>query len=381
MSGADRIIRIGITGQVGFIGTHLFNTLGLYDREFERMPFFDPWFSEPGKLAAFVSSCDVIVHLAAVNRHHDPEELYDINIRLVESLIRALESTGATPHLLFASSTQEERDNLYGRSKKEGRILLANWAKRNKANFTGFVIPNVFGPFGNPYYNSVIATFAHQLNHGEIPRIEIDAELSLIYVGEVVQEIIHSVRNHTAGNIHEEVLMKPSTKAKVTDLLHLLQSYKTTYLEQGSFPDLKDRFEINLFNTFRCFMDIGNYFPKKFKRNADERGVFTELVKTDTGGQFSFSTTIPGITRGNHYHTRKIERFAVIKGEARIQLRRIGTEQVFDFYLSGNEPAYVDMPIWYTHNITNIGNEELYTVFWINEPYDPEDPDTFYEKV
>ena len=128
-------------------------------------------------------------------------------------------------------------------------------------------------------------------------------------------------------------------------------------------------------------MDIPNHYPVKLVMNTDDRGTFVETIKSRLGGQVSFSTTKPGITRGNHFHTRKIERFAVIKGKARIQLRRIGTDKIINFDLDGSQPSYVDMPIWYTHNITNIGDDELYTIFWINEFFDPGDPDTFFEKV
>ena len=178
-----------------------------------------------------------------------------------------------------------------------------------------------------------------------------------------------------------ELRVSPSDNRKVSEILSKLKSYKQDYFENGCIPELRDSFEINLFNTFRCFIDIDSRNPVKLKLHSDERGSFVETIKANTGGQFSFSTTKPGITRGNHFHTRKVERFTVIKGEARIQLRRIGTGKVYDFSLSGSEPAYVDMPVWYTHNITNTGNEDLYTLFWINEFYDPEDPDTFYEKV
>jgi UDP-2-acetamido-2,6-beta-L-arabino-hexul-4-ose reductase len=128
-------------------------------------------------------------------------------------------------------------------------------------------------------------------------------------------------------------------------------------------------------------MDIPNQFPTFLEEHSDDRGSFVETMRLGIGGQVSFSTTKPGITRGNHYHTRKIERFVVIKGKALIQLRRIGTEEGHDFYLDGSKPSYVDMPIWYTHNIKNIGEDELYTLFWINEFYDPSDPDTFFEAV
>ena len=144
---------------------------------------------------------------------------------------------------------------------------------------------------------------------------------------------------------------------------------------------IRNQFEINLFNTIRSFLNLNTHFPIKYKNNIDERGNFVEIIRLETGGQVSFSTTKKEITRGNHFHTRKIERFSVIKGKALIQLRKIGTTEVYDYYLSGDEPAYVDMPIWYTHNIKNIGEEELYTMFWINEFYDANDPDTYFENV
>ena len=184
------MLRIGITGQAGFIGTHLFNTLGLYPDRYERIPFERAYFESEADLDAFVGQCDAIVHLAAVNRHGDPQVIYDTNIGLVKKLIQALERTGSRAQVLFSSSTQEERDNLYGQSKREGRELLAAWAKKAGARFSGMVIPNVFGPFGHPFYNSVVATFCHQLAHEEMPRIEMDAEMKLIYVGELVQQFI-----------------------------------------------------------------------------------------------------------------------------------------------------------------------------------------------
>ncbi len=373
--------KVGITGQSGFIGTHLYNTFKLYPSEFEPVSFRDDFFSDNHQLDLFVSSCDVIVHLAALNRHSDPNEIYNTNLLLVRKLINALERTGSRAHLLFSSSTQEDRNNPYGMSKKKGRILLAEWAEKNNGGYTGLVIPNVFGPFGNPFYNSVIATFSHQLNRNETPKIEIDAELKLIYIGELVNVFIEKIRNYTQPEIMREYLVSHTSNLSVTDILHHLVRYKSEYVEKGIIPALKSTFEINLFNTFRCYMDISNHFPVQYLQHTDNRGSFVELLRLNGGGQVSFSTTRPGITRGNHFHTRKIERFAVIKGNARIQLRRIGTTEVINLMLSGDKPSYVDMPVWYTHNITNTGTEELYTVFWINEFFNPEDPDTFVEKV
>jgi len=370
--------KIGITGQNGFVGYHLYQTLILFKDEFTLINFNRSFFEDDASLDEFVSQCDVIVHLAALNRHNDPEVIYEMNTGLVKKLVSSLERTKSKAHVIISSSTQEERDNLYGKSKKEGRLMLSDWANKFGGMSTGMVIPNVYGPFGKPYFNSVVATFCYQISHNETPKIEVDGQLKLIYVGELVEEIIKAIR--IEDNNHE--LQIPHTaEAKVSEILSLLQHYKEVYQENGEFPAINSAFEHKLFNTYRCYMHIANYFPRKLTQHTDNRGAFVEIARHGIAGQTSFSTTVPGIARGNHFHTRKIERFAVIKGKALIQLRRIGTDEVHEFYLNGEEPAYVDMPIWYTHNIKNIGDETVYTIFWINEPYDPADPDTYLETV
>ena len=372
------MIKIGITGQDGFVGQHLYNTIGLFPNEFERIPFHRSFFDDKFLLQAFVAQCDVIVHLAAKNRHNDPQVIYSTNIGLIEKLISALQDCNSSAHVLFSSSSQEQNDNLYGRSKKEGRELLAQWASQSGGKFTGLIIPNVFGPFGHSYYNSFIATFCHQLTHSGKPAIEIDGEVKLIYIADLIKFILAQIRN----GLGESAQTVPHTnQIKVSEILTILEHFKAAYLEQGIIPDLATKFELDLFNTFRAYIEHKSHFPVLYKKHADARGSFVEVIRTQAGGQMSFSTTAAGVTRGDHYHTRKIERFAVIKGKALIQLRRIGTDEVLEFYLDGNEPAYVDMPVWYTHNIKNIGEEELYTNFWINEFYDPNDPDTYFENV
>jgi len=425
------MIRIGITGQAGFIGTHLYNTLSLHKDKYAFIPFKDEYFQKEDTLDAFVTQCDVIVHLAAMNRHNDPDVLYNTNIDLVQKLIASMERTQSKPYVIMSSSLQEERDNLYGRSKREGRELLNQWADRNDAAFTGLIIPNVFGPFGVPFYNSVISTFSHQVVNNLEPRIGVDACLKLIYVGDLVQRVIGLVDSYTdltdltdhhgldfddltteehrgapkstetattentesteknlQFTIYNLQFEKPErlinvehmAEYKVTELLEKLKGFRDTYQVKGIFPDLNDRFELCLFNTFRSYIPM-EHFPVKYKKNADPRGVYVEAMKFCSGGQAAFSTTVPGITRGNHFHIRKVERFAVIQGKASIKLRKYGSDEVIEYILDGSEPGYVDMPIWYTHNITNIGDGELLTMFWINEFYNPSDPDTYYEEV
>lgn len=372
------MIKVGITGQPGFMGTHLFNLLGIHP-DMERVPFRDEYFSDEAQLRDFVRRCDAVVHLAAMNRHPDPQVIYDTNVRLVKQLIAAMEAENVTPHVLFSSSTQEERDNLYGASKREGRRLFGEWARRHNAKFTGCVIPNVFGPYGRPNYNSVVATFCYKLTHGEKPEIQTDGSLKLIYVGDLCREFISIIRTGEAAEMRP---IAPGGERKVSELLNTFENFRSLYLEQGVIPELPTGFDVRLFNTFRGYIDQGSFFPFRLKKNSDARGDFVEVARLGSmGGQVSFSTTRPGITRGNHYHTRKIERFAVIRGRARIEMRRIGADEKFSFELNGETPAFVDMPVWYTHNITNIGDGDLYTIFWINEFFDPADPDTFFEEV
>jgi UDP-2-acetamido-2,6-beta-L-arabino-hexul-4-ose reductase len=373
------MIRVGITGQNGFIGQHLFNFLAL-EESIQRVPFSREYFDLPEKLDAFVRSCDVIVHLAALNRHRDMQVVHDLNVGLVTRLVQAMKSASATPHVIFSSSSQEGQDNLYAASKRQGRRIFQDWADRTGARFTGMIIPNVFGPFGRPEYNSVVATFCHRLTHGDHPKILVDNSLEMIYVHDLCKDIIRIIY----GTIRKNPYKAPyCAKKKVSNILELLEHYKQRYFDNHVIPELGTHFEQSLFNTFVSYIDYSAFFPGKLLPHVDNRGHFVELLKLDkSGGQVSFSTTRPKITRGDHYHTRKFERFVVIKGKASIQLRRIGTDRIIEFVINANtSPGFVDIPVWHTHNITNVGHEELYTIFWINEFYNPCDSDTFYERV
>ena len=369
---------IGITGHNGFIGSHLFNRLSLMKDEFSLVPFDKSYFEDSKKLIEWVKKCDVIVHLAAKNRHNEPEVIFNTNISLVEKLIEALKISSKNPHVLFSSSTQEDKENPYGKSKLAGRLLLKEWADSKNAYLTGFIIPNVFGPFGKPKYNSVVATFSYQLCNNQKPEIVVDGKIKMIYVDELVNEIINAIQNRINNS---ELIVKHSIELSVSEILAKLKYYKSEYFGKGIFPKLNNDFERNLFNTFRSYINHASHFPVLIKKNEDNRGIFVETIKLEIGGQVSFSTTVPNITRGNHFHIRKIERFTVIKGKALIQIRKYNTNEIIDFYLDGENPSYVDMPIWYIHNIKNIGNDDLYTIFWINEFYDENDADTYFENV
>jgi UDP-2-acetamido-2,6-beta-L-arabino-hexul-4-ose reductase len=372
------MIHIGITGQSGFVGTHLYNYLGLRPG-IKRIPFDDSYFQKEEMLDEFVRNCDVIVHLAAMNRHEDEDLLYDTNVHLVKQLIKSFKKTNSTPHILFSSSTQEEMENPYGKSKREGRKLFEEWASNTGARATILIIPNVFGPFGQPFYNSVVATFCHQLIHGQNPVIIEDNDLKLIYVSELLEIFCSEIFSDSEFPVRV-LTLPPTQSCKVSSVLNKLAGFQNRYLKGGEFPNLQDTFSLNLFNTFRSFIPY-DHFPILFQVNQDHRGAFYELVHSNSSSQFSYSTTHPGIIRGNHFHTRKIERFAVIGGKALIRLRKIGNERILEYEMDGNQPAYVDIPLWHTHHIENVSNETLVTLFWTNEHYNPNDPDTYYEPV
>lgn len=370
------VLKVGITGQSGFIGYHLVQRLRLYPDDIEIIPFNRAFFQDSEMMEQFVDQCDVIVHLAAMNRGPD-NEIYATNVRLVERLITALESRKHTPHVIFSSSTQEARDSVYGHSKRQGTQLLQAWAERNNAHCTSLIIPNVFGPFGKPFYNSVVGTFCHQLTHGQEPKIEVDASLSLISVMDLVKEIVEAIRG-----AHNEpiVYIAATSEMKVSEILHRLVAFKDSYIDRNIVPKLEGHIDVDLFNTFRSYIEP-DHFPIYPAVHADDRGHLAEVIKELSGGQVFFSMTKPGITRGNHYHMRKVERFCVIQGEAMIRLRKIGANEIIEYRVTGSRPSFIDIPIYYTHNITNVGTTDLLTLFWTNELFDARDSDTFPEPV
>ena len=372
------MIKIGISGKSGFIAKHLINNLNLKLNKFKILEFKREYFNDDEKLDDFLINCDFFIHLAAINRHDSEQHLYVENIRLVDKIINSLERTNSKPNIILSSSTQENRDNLYGKSKRICRLRLESFCLEKNINFNGLIIPNVFGPFGKPFYNSVIATFCHQLTNNLEPKIEIDSEIKLIYIDKLIKSIIDII--DLDSNYISKVI-EPEICISVSQILKKLLLYREIYFERGEIPELNSEFDLNLFNTYRSYINHETYFPRSYVQHKDDRGNFTELVRTKLGGQISFSTTYKNITRGNHFHTRKIERFSVIKGNAEINIKNLNDNKKTSFIVSGDNPVYIDMPIWYSHNIKNIGNEELLTVFWINEPYNPESPDTYFEKV
>jgi len=368
-------MRIVISGHNGFVGGHLVRNISLRysDAEIialEKEDFKSENFNDK------IQKNDFIYHLAGVNRADTQEEVFEKNKKLNTALLDHLNEIKFSGKLFFSSSLQEDSSSLYGKAKKEARFGYERLSEELDFKFYFLKIPNVFGPFCKPNYNSFIATFSDKLIKNKTPTIIQDNKVVLIYINDLIHSILQLLKGHSP-KIGSEVLQE----FKVSEVLKKLMSFKQQYLEKGEFPELKTSFDLNLFNTFRSYIDLKTYYPKNHILHSDERGFFSELFRSGSKGQSSFSSTKPQITRGNHFHTRKIERFSVIRGKARIQLRKYLTDEIISLELDGENPSFVDMPVWYTHNITNIGEDELLTFFWINEPYDENDPDTYMENV
>lgn len=366
------MFRLGITGADGFLGWHLRGHLH-HRKDIEVRSANRATFGDPARLREFVSGLDAIAHIAAVNRAPDAEVL-EGNIRPAEQLVAACEAAGVTPHMLFTNSTQRGRDTPYGKAKAAAAERLENWSAKHGAHFTNLILPHLFGECGRPFYNSGVATFCHQIANGETPKIIVDAELELMHAQRVAAGIMGLLEKQTTGEQHFE-----GYRIKVSGVLSRLQAIAAQYRDLV-IPSLATEFELDLFNAYRSYL-YPKHYPVKLALRADARGELFEAVKSVHGGQCFLSTTRPGITRGNHYHHHKLERFLVVGGEATIRIRRLLTDETSEFRVSGREPVYVDMPALHTHNITNTGSGDLLTLFWSHEIFDPSQPDTYPETV
>jgi UDP-2-acetamido-2,6-beta-L-arabino-hexul-4-ose reductase len=364
-------MRIGITGIDGFLGWHL--RCRLLPESVEIKGAVESTFRDPEALAAFVAGCDVVVHLAAMNRG-EPSEVEATNVALAEKLVAALEARSSKAHVLFSSSTHIHGDSGYGRSKKKAGECLDRWARTRGGRFTNLVLPHLFGEGGRPFYNSGCATFCHQLARGEASEVNPAGRLELIHAQRVSDLILRCIREETEGDLRVE-----GTPLAVDELYGRLRAISESY-RAGIIPSLEDPLELELFNTYRSYL-FPQAYPVGVTLHSDPRGWLFESVKTRNGGQSFLSLTHPGITRGNHYHRAKFERFMVIQGEAEIRIRRLFDDRIHTFPVSGRTPCFVDMPTFHTHAIQNTGGEELITMFWSHEIFDPARPDTYARTV
>lgn len=366
--------RIGITGASGFVGWHLRVFLhSLQDPAMQSLPAGRETFASPAALRQFVRQADVIVHLAGMNRGAEGA-IEQTNAALTDSLIEACEAEAVSPHVIFANSTHADRDTAYGRSKRRSAEKLSVWARARGAKFTNAIIPGVFGERGRPRYNSVVSTFCYQVANGQEPQIIEDRKVDLIHAQDLAEKLLAIAQSGEVGEIR---ITGHSTT--VSELLIKLRALAGHY-RSHVFPSLADAFDLALFNTYRSYL-FPEHYPVALSVRTDDRGRLFEGVKTVHGGQCFVSTTHPGVTRGNHYHRRKVERFLVIAGTAKIRIRPLLLAATAEFDVTGEKPAYVDIPTLHTHDITNVGSGELVTLFWANEVFDPSRPDTYPEPL
>jgi UDP-2-acetamido-2,6-beta-L-arabino-hexul-4-ose reductase len=365
-------LRIGITGAGGFLGWHMHTHL-LARKDIAVDTADRQIFADPSRLRAFVASVDAIAHFAGSNRGSD-REIHEGNVLPVRQLVEAMQAEGVRPHVLFANSIQHSRNTAYALSKRAAAGLLAGWSLDSGAPYANVILPHLFGEAGRPFYNSAVTTFCHQIANGEEPRVIVDADLELVHAQRVAARMLAAIEGRETGDLRVR-----GTRMRVSDALARIRAIATQY-EAHVIPPLTSEFELDLFNTYRSYL-FPRHYPRTLQLRSDARGELFEAVRSLHGGQCFLSTTRPGITRGNHYHHHKLERFLVVSGEALIRVRRLLTSDVVEYRVTGDRPAYVDMPALHTHNITNTGKGDLLTMFWSHEIFDPETPDTFQEAV
>lgn len=326
-------------------------------------------FNDDTALSAAVTGADAVLHFAGINRASEQEQEHG-NIALAQRLANALDAHAPKAAVVYANSTHEASDNAYGRGKRGAAEAL----EAKGSPFANLILPHIFGEGGRPFYNNVTGTLCRQIVEGTEPDLNPDGRVDLVHAGSAAQSAINLGAERVSGR-HR---MK-GTKIGIPALYEKLRGFHESYMN-FVFPDFSDPFDLALFNTYRQHL-YPDHFPRPVKVNTDARGRLFECAKGGGGGQSFISWTEPGIARGDHFHLGKVERFLVVEGQARIAMRKILTDETHVFHVSGDTPAYVDMPTLWTHNITNTGTTPLVTLFWTHDIFDPTAPDTYADKV
>lgn len=384
-----------ITGANGFVGRNLTQRLyALRDGRDRTRPalridevLLYTRETAPETLAAYCRSADFVVHLAGVNRPQDPEEFTAGNTDFTRTLLAQLRRSGSRCPVLLASSIQASltgryAGSLYGQSKRAAEALLRAYSEQTGAQGLIYRFPNLFGKWCRPNYNSVVATFCHNIAR-DMPITVSDpgTELELVYIDDLVDELLDAMEGHPHRADAGYFRVPVSHRVTLGEIVRLLRSFhdqpQTLLLPQ--IPD--GSFAKKLYSTYLSYLPAEKIaFP--LKMNVDARGSFTELLKTDACGQISVNITKPGVTKGQHWHNSKWELFIVVAGRGLIRERRIGSDEVIEFAVSGERIEAVHMLPGCTHSIINLSDtEDLVTVMWANERFDPEHPDTYFEEV
>ncbi len=368
-----------ITGARGFVGRNLVQTLR--PREDIELIEYDLGFSEQ-QLIDGLCRADVIFHLAGVNRPPTPDDYEAGNAGFTEEICHRLREAGRAPTIVLASSIQAEQDNPYGRSKLHAEECLRRFSDVSGSRIVIFRWTNLFGKWCRPNYNSVTATFCHNVARGMPLQIsDPGRELELAYVDDVVSALTATLDVSKLGDSEKVVFsqVEPTYQATLGKLATTIQSFRDSRTNL-TLPDMSDRFVRCLYATYLSYLPENEFaYPLDIK--SDNRGELAEFLKSPPFGQIFVSRTKPGITRGNHYHHTKVEKFLVVEGEAIIRFRHIESNEVISYHVSGKEFRVVDIPPGYTHSIENVGTSEMVTLFWANEIFDPANPETYFMKV
>lgn len=369
-------MKILVTGAKGFIAKNLifelknrnYNEIFEYDKDID-------W----EILESYCKEADFVFHLAGVNRPKDELEFMEGNFGFTSDLLNTLKKYNNSCPVMISSSTQAELDNQYGKSKRAGENLLFDYSKKTGAKVFVYRFPNVFGKWCRPNYNSAVATFCNNIAK-ELP-IQVNdpsVVMNLVYIDDVVNELINALegKGNKVDSFCEVSIVHTITLGEIVDLIY---SFKKSR-EEKSVPNMLDEFTKKLYSTYLSYMPKDK-FSYDLKMNVDNRGSFTEFIRTPDRGQVSINISKPGITKGNHWHHTKNEKFLVVSGKGVIRFRKIDSEELIEYFVSGDKMEVVDIPTGYTHNIENLGDADMVTIMWANEAFDPEKPDTYFLEV
>jgi UDP-2-acetamido-2,6-beta-L-arabino-hexul-4-ose reductase len=369
-------MKILVTGAKGFIGKNLIAELK--NRKYTDIYEYDTD-TDPSLLGEYCKDANFVFHLAGVNRPKEQSEFMDGNFGFTSILIDTLKNNVNACPIMISSSIQAELDNPYGKSKKAGEDLMFDYSKETGAKVLIYRFPNVFGKWCRPNYNSAVATFCHNVAHGSpITVNDPSVVMNLVYIDDVVEELINALEGNEnrSGDFCEVPVVHTLTLGEIVDLIY---SFKKSR-EERSIPNMADEFTKKLYSTYLSYLPEDK-FSYELKMNIDNRGSFTEFIKTPDRGQVSVNISKPGIIKGNHWHHTKNEKFLVVSGKGVIRFRKIDSDEVIEYFVSGEKMELVDIPTGYTHNIENLGNTDMVTIMWANEPFDPEKPDTYFLEV
>ncbi|SCZ76088.1 capsular polysaccharide biosynthesis protein CapF [Acidaminobacter hydrogenoformans] len=365
-----------ITGSKGFIGKNLIAELRNFT-EFHILEYNLE--TEPDLLGKYCQEAEFVFHLAGINRPQDPKEYMKGNFGFTSLLLETLKKQRNLCPVMLASSIQAKLDNPYGRSKRAGENLLFEYGAETGANVLVYRFPNVFGKWCRPNYNSAVATFCHNIA-SDLPVQVNDPEviMNLVYIDDVIQELILALNGkcNRNGRFCE---VPVSYSIKLGDIVKQLYAFKEGR-KNLCVPDMSEKFTKKLYSTYLSYLPQ-DQFSYPLKMNEDHRGSFTEFIRSLECGQVSVNISKPGIVKGNHWHNTKTEKFLVVSGKGVIRFRRIDSEEILEYPVSGDILEVFDIPPGYTHHIENLGGIDMVTIMWANEPYNPDKPDTFFMEV